>query len=123
MNFISFILIFFYTGIANSDNCQKYFDGIWKYDELPASKIYVVRTYNKQYEYIEDGKYFYEYDIEWLDECRYEMTFVKTTSPTQAKINKGEKLTVYILEISKNKMSYKTTFRNTEEVGEMSRAN
>jgi len=126
MNFISFTLIFLYAGISgitNDNNCQKYFDGIWKYDELPMSKIYVVRTYKKQYEYVEDGKYFYEYNIKWLDDCKYEMTYIKTTSPNTAKIKPGEKLTVNILEISKNHTMYKTIFRNSEEIGEMSRIN
>lgn len=109
------------SAFTQPKNCKKHFPGKWKYDDLPASKIYVIRTNKKQFEYTEDGKYYFEYNIKWLTACRYQMAFVKTNSPTPAIAKPGETLIVDILEISQTNMQYKTVFRDRQEVGSMVR--
>lgn len=104
-----------------SQNCKKYFSGKWKYDKLDPVKIYVVRTKKKQFEYIQNGKYYYEYDLKWLDKCRYQLTYVGTNSPKAAIIKVGESFIVEILDADSKKMTYKTSFLNKTDVGIMTK--
>jgi len=109
------------SALTQPKNCKKHFPGKWRYDDLPASKIYVIRTKKKQFEYTEDGEYYFEYNIKWLTACKYQMTFVKTNSPIPAIAKPGETLIVDILEIGQTTMQYKTVFRDKQETGSMTR--
>lgn len=83
--------------------------------------IYVERNKDKQFEYIENGKYYYEFDIDLITDCKYELTYKGTTSPNSAAAKIGEKFTIEIIKINDSEMEYKTTFRNLEDVGKMTR--
>ncbi len=115
------IVLLLCTAFAEPKNCKKYFSGKWKYNDLSASTIYVVRTKKKQFEYTEDGKYYFEYNIKWLSACKYQMTYIKTNSPTPAIAQPGETLVVDIVDIQQNTMQYKTTFRDKQEIGSMTK--
>ena len=114
-------LILLLVSFNPSQNCKKYFPGKWKYDDLPTSTIYVVRTKKKQFEYTQNGKYYYEYDLKWLKKCKYQMTFVLTTDPNPAVAREGDVLIVEIIDISKSKMQYKTTAGGQQDIGKMTK--
>lgn len=103
------------------DNCKKNFPGKWKYDDYSTSTIHVVRTKDKQFEYTQNGKYFYEYDIKWLEDCTYQMTFLTTSDPNPAIAREGDKLIVEIISIDKNILEYSTTFDGKLDTGTMTR--
>jgi hypothetical protein len=124
MNYLklTYLAILFMTTLTvNKSNCKKNFAGKWKYVNIPNEQMYVVRTLNKQLEYSENGKYYYEFEIKWVNECKYEIRYKGTSSPIPAETKIGEITTVEILNIDKNKMKYHTRFRELEEVGEMVR--
>lgn len=124
MNYLkltSLIFLFLITFKVDKNNCKKNFVGKWKYSEIPKEKTYVVRTLDKQLEYSENGKYYYEFSIKWINDCKYEITYIGTNSPFPAVTKIGEITTVKIINIDKTKMKYHTYFRNLEEVGEMAR--
>ncbi len=100
-------------------DCKSMFTGKWKYEQISAKDMYVVRTLEKQYEYVENGKYYYEFDINWHSECKYELTYVGTNSPKPALAKVGESFTVEIIEINRKTMKYKTIFRELTDIGEM----
>jgi hypothetical protein len=101
------------------NNCRKYFKGKWKYKNITQDSTYVIRTLEKQVEYTSKGKYYYEFKIKWLSSCKYQLTYIKTTSPKPAVINIGETLTVEIISINSSHMTYKTVFRDMQETDEM----
>lgn len=121
---INLILITSFTYlllIPATNECKKSFSGKWKYERFETEYIHVERTLEKQFEYFEDEKYYYEFNIEWLSECKYGLTYMQTTSPVPAAIKFGEKLTVEIVEINNGTMEYKTVFRDLEETARMNR--
>ncbi|HLY72126.1 MAG TPA: hypothetical protein VKR53_20475 [Puia sp.] len=114
---------FIFTGLVfiswiNSD-CRKDFAGKWKYKNISPDSTYVMRTLEKQFEYVDHGKYYYEFSVRWLDDCSYQLTYIGTTSPRPAAIQIGESLHVDILSINNTRMTYKTIFRNLQESDEM----
>jgi len=113
-----FATLLLLTSFTTHD-CKSKFIGKWKYEQISAKDMYVVRTLEKQFEYVENGKYYYEFDINWLSECKYELTYVGTNSPNPAVAKVGESFTVEIIEINRKTMKYKTIFRELTDVGEM----
>ena len=108
------------------NNCKKDFIGNWEYDivdpeDLKTKKIYVERTLNKTYEFMENKKFYFEYDAKWINDCKYELTFVKTNKPNWL-IKKGEMIKVEILVINKNEMKYSTTFRGEIRNAQMTKS-
>ena len=102
-------------------NCKKHFSGKWKYDKFSTSIIYVTRTKKKQFEHTQNGKYYYEYDLKWLEKCKYQMTLVSITDPNPAIAKEGDILIVEITSSLENKMSYKTIYKNKQRTGNMTR--
>jgi len=116
--FTPILFLFSFTPI---ENCKKVFKGKWKYNDLPVEQMYVERTLKKQFEYVENGKYNYEFDIKWISKCKYELTYKGTTSPNPAVAKIGESFTVEVIEINDSTMKYKTVFQDMEEIGEMTK--
>lgn len=104
---------------ARSTDCKKMFPGKWKYRNVPATETYVVRTLEKQLEYEDNGKYYYEFKIRWLSDCKYELTYIGTNSPKPCVANINETCTVEIIGIDNEYMKYKTIFRDQLDVSEM----
>ncbi|EDP96275.1 hypothetical protein U8527_09190 [Kordia algicida OT-1] len=115
--FVMFALLSFST----QNNCRKYFKGKWKYEKYDAEYIYVVREEKVQRAYMENGKYYYEFSINWLSDCSYELTYVGTNSPNPAVAKIGEKFSVEITNINDSITEYKTIFREKTDVGRMVR--
>lgn len=113
-----FATLLLLTSFTTPD-CKYKFIGKWKYEQILAKDMYVVRTLEKQFEYVENGKYYYEFDINWLSKCKYELTYVGTNSPNPAVAKVGESFTVEIIEINRKTMKYKSIFREMTDVGEM----
>lgn len=88
---------------------------------MTVEQMFVECTTKKQLEYIENGKYYYEFDIKWLTPCKYEAIYKGTNSPYPANAAIGDITTIEILEITKDKMKYRTKFNDIEEVAEMNR--
>jgi len=101
------------------NECKKHFSGIWKYEKYDVEYMYVDRNLEKQFEYVENGKYYYEFDIKWLTECKYQLTYKGTSSPMPAAVKIGETFTVEILNINDSITEYKTVFRDLEDQGKM----
>ena len=99
-------------------NCKRFFEGKWRYTAV-NQKVYVERTFAKTTEYI--GKYTFEYDNKWLNDCEYEMTFTHTTMPDYILEKPGEKMHISIMNIDKNVMRYIATFKGRDVDGEMER--
>lgn len=106
------------VGQESNGKCKTHFEGTWSYT-TQSSISYVVRTLNKQLEYIENGKYYYEFNIEWLSDCKYKLQYVGTTGPQKAFVEVGETFTVEIIKINRSRMKYQTLVRDLEETGEM----
>ncbi len=102
-----------------STDCRKMFPGKWKYRNTPAGESYVVRTLEKQLEYVENGKYYYEFNIKWLSHCKYQLTYIGTNSPKPSAVNINETCTVEIIGIDSEYMKYRTIFRDQLDVSEM----
>ena len=102
-------------------DCRKMFAGKWKYRNIPKEESYVVRTLDKQYEYVENGKYYYEFKIKWISNCKYELTYVGTTSPYPITAQLNETCTVEIIGIDNDYMKYRTVFKDQLDVSEMER--
>jgi hypothetical protein len=104
---------------SGSTDCKKMFPGKWKYRNVSATESYVVRTLEKQLEYEENGKYYYEFKIRWISDCKYELTYTGTNSPKPFVANINETCTVEIIGIDNEYMKYKTIFRDQLDVSEM----
>ena len=118
MIFIKYILAFLFAFTQTSD-CKKLFPGKWKYRNYSTEEAFVVRTLDKQYEYVENGKYYYEFKIKWLSNCKYELTYIGTNSPKPSVANVNETCTVEIIGIDSEYMKYRTIFRDQLDVSEM----
>ena len=116
-----FAIIFSLFSFTTTENCKKEFKGKWKYNSMTKEQMYVKRTLKKQSEYVENGKYYYEFNIKWISNCKYELTYIGTTSPNPAAAKIGESFTVEIIEINDSIMKYKTVFRDIEDIGEMTK--
>ncbi|MFK7748932.1 MAG: hypothetical protein AB8B65_11110 [Kordia sp.] len=116
-----FIFVVASMSFTTQKECRKYFSGKWKYVKYDVDYIYVVRDDKKQFAYMENGKYYYEFDITWLTECNYELTYVGTNSPNAAAAEIGEKFTVELITVNDSITEYKTVFRDLEDVGKMVR--
>ncbi len=123
--FFIFSFFTFCTSVKDNTeaNCKEYFPGKWKYDKYPTSTIYVIRTIEKQFEYTQDGKYYYEYEINWLSDCRYQMIYLSTSNPNMLNRNIGDTIAVEIDNARTRSMSYKTTFKNKIDSGSMTKIN
>ena len=121
MTILSLIVPFAFALFLQPTDCKKLFAGKWKYRHLSTEEMFVVRTMSKQLEYVENGKYYYEFKIKWLSDCKYELKYVGTTSPRPAVAEVNETCIVDILRIDNEYMKYKTVFRDQLDVGEMER--
>lgn len=121
MRIILLFTILSTVALNTEKKCKDSFIGKWKYDNYDIEYIYVERTLEKQLEYMNNGKFYYEFDIEWLSECEYELTYVGTNSSNQAAAYIGEKFKIEILKINDSLTEYKTVFRGLEDIGTMSR--
>lgn len=120
MAFFKYLIILSLTFSTQTD-CKKLFPGKWKYKNVPVAESYVVRTLDKQLEYVENGKYYYEFKIKWLSNCKYELSYVSTTSPDTTFASLRETCTVQIIGIDNDYMKYRTIFRDQLDVSEMER--
>lgn len=121
MIFLKLFLPLAFSLLFQQPDCKQKFAGKWKYRNLSTEEAFVVRTLEKQFEYVENGKYYYEFKIRWLSNCKYELTYIGTTSPKPALANLNETLTVEILGIDSEYMKYRTIFRDLLDVSEMDR--
>lgn len=113
--------VLFHSCKMDKADCKKYFAGKWKYEQYAPETAYVIRTLDKQIEYVENGKYHYDFDIKWLSDCSYQLIYIGTNSSTPAKAKIGETTVVEIVDIEAAEMKYHTKFRNLEEVGKMTK--
>ncbi|MGG9963629.1 hypothetical protein [Ferruginibacter sp. SUN106] len=115
MKYLKYIPVFLLCmafAYPKDTDCKKLFTGKWKYKNIDPKNLFVVRTLQKQREYVDSGKHFYEFKIHWIDKCSYHLIYVGTTSAHPASIKAGDSLLVEILNIDKTKMTYRTTVSN-----------
>lgn len=99
-------------------NCKKFFEGKWRYT-IANQNVYVERTFDKTIEYT--GIYSTHYSNEWISDCEYDITFLKSDIPDYNLQQKGDKMRINIMSIDNNTMKYKSFYRNREFDGEMVR--
>lgn len=116
---LPYLIPVLFTLLSQTSDCKKLFPGKWKYKNVTVEEMYVVRTLDKQFEYVENGKYYYEFKIKWLSNCKYELTYIGTTSPTPSVAKPNETCTVEIIGIDNEYMKYRTIFRDQLDVSEM----
>jgi hypothetical protein len=100
------------------NNCKKFFEGKWKYI-VSTQNIYVERSFDKTTEYT--GIYSTEYNNEWISDCEYDLTFIRSDIPGYTLQKKGDKMRINIMSIDDNVMKYKCFYKNREIEGEMVR--
>jgi hypothetical protein len=104
--------------MSPNNDCKKYFPGKWHYTTM-SQKVTIERTLQKTTEHI--GKYFYEYETKWINNCEYQLIFKKTDDP-EYKVPKGnEPMIVDIVEIDDNSMQYHISYYGRNINNEMTR--
>ena len=104
--------------LSLNNNCKLNFAGKWV-TNFNGQKIEVERTLSKSVEYYENRKYYFSYDIEWINDCEYKLIFKKTNKPNFTFTKPGEFLNIEILEIDSKTMKYNAVFRGNSNIGEM----
>ncbi|GAB2815216.1 hypothetical protein [Ferruginibacter profundus] len=118
MKFLKYSLLFLLCmafAYPDDTDCKKLFTGKWKYKDIDSKNLFVVRTLQKQREYVDSGKHFYEFKIHWIDKCSYRLVYMGTTSARPASIKVGDSLLVEVLSIDKTKMTYRSTIASGEQ--------
>jgi hypothetical protein len=106
--------------LSSNNNCRLNFPGKWVY-KVANANITVERSLEKTIEYTDNGKYRFEYDNKWINDCQYQLIFKKTTKPNYTLSKIGEVFDIEILEIDNKTMRYKGVFRKKETEGEMTK--
>lgn len=120
MKMLTLFILDLYLLLFTPD-CQEHFAGTWKYEQYTVEQIYVERTAQKQFEYVNNGKEWFEYRVEWISDCSYILTYVGTNSTKPPIVEIGESFQVEINFENDSTMHYKTTFRGNMDEGVMYR--
>ncbi|NOZ35374.1 MAG: hypothetical protein GXO80_08760 [Chlorobi bacterium] len=86
--------------------CKDMHFGKYKYLDNPDTTSYVIREGNSHIEYYENDKYFGKFEIEWLTDCAYELTFIESNDPNVTFLSKGDKMNVTIYNVTVNGYEY-----------------
>jgi hypothetical protein len=105
---LSLVMLSFteYTTMANDCSIMK--QGTFAYGRKNNKVIVKIKEYTHT-EFHNNGKYYMVSKINWIDDCSYTATLVENTVPTLP-IKIGTKLTVHILKVRGNKISYEAGF-------------
>ncbi len=108
------------SSLADNSNCKALFTGNWSY--TANGKKYIDRIEgNKMHEITEDKQYKTIWLITWLDKCTYVLRLLTSNDPAAKLIKADSPITVEVLEMNANKMSYQLTYAGAKSLGEMTK--
>jgi tetratricopeptide (TPR) repeat protein len=109
------------TGQKKKDeniNCKMAHNGKFIYASNQSdTTAYIERKGNKQTEHFENDKYQTEFNIKWISDCEYELTFVKTNDPELNFLQKGDKLIIKISNVKDNQYEYHSNLNGMISTG------
>lgn len=91
--------------------CKLMQNGKFKYLKSTDTSAYIIRKGTKHTEHYQNDKYFADFDIKWISDCAYKLTFVKTNDPGLSFLNKGDELIVHIESVNGNRYDYKSNLK------------
>jgi hypothetical protein len=91
------------------DNCIILHKGTFKYADTPEEIIVKIKG-TKHTEYHNNGKYIIESDINWVNDCEYNMTMTKITIP-DFPYGPGDVMNVKIEKVIENEIYYVSTVK------------
>jgi hypothetical protein len=103
--FASAIVLFAFQMAVAQDNCKILHEGTFKYADIPEEIIVKIKG-AKHTEY--HGKYVIESEINWVNDCEYNMTMTKITVPNFP-YGPGEIMNVKIEKTIENEIYYIST--------------
>ncbi|MEX0968779.1 MAG: tetratricopeptide repeat protein [Bacteroidia bacterium] len=99
-------------------NCKMAHNGKFKYGSNQSdTTAYIERKGNKQTEYYENNKYQTEFNIKWISDCEYELTFINTNDPALNFLTKGDKLTIIISNVNDKQYEYQSNLNGMISTG------
>jgi hypothetical protein len=108
------------SSLADNSNCKALFTGNWSY--TANGKKYIDRIEgNKMHEITEDKQYKTIWLITWLDKCTYVLRLLTSNDPAAKLIKPDNPITIEVLEMDANKMSYQLSYGGAKKLGEMTK--
>ena len=108
------------SSLADNSNCKALFTGNWSY--TANGKKYIDRIEgNKMHEITEDKQYKTIWLITWLDKCTYVLRLLTSNDPAAKLIKPDSPITIEVLEMDANKMSYQLSYGGAKKLGEMTK--
>mgnify|MGYP001799455412 CR=1 FL=1 len=111
-----FILVFGFgftdtseTSIDSQNKCKILHEGTFKYGGS-NDEIKVVIKGTTQTEYHDGGKYIIQSELDWVNDCEYNMTMQKVTVPNFP-YGKGAVMNVKVNKVKGNKIFYTSTLQ------------
>ena len=90
-------------------DCQLLHHGTFKYGDSQTEIIVKIKG-SKHVEYHEDGKYIIEFNLDWVNECEYNMTMTNVTLPNFP-YGLGDIMNVKIDSVKGNEIYYTSTVK------------
>lgn len=108
------------SSLSDNSNCKALFTGNWSY--TANGKKYIDRIEgNKMHEITEDKQYKTIWLITWLDKCTYVLRLLTSNDPAAKLIKPDSPITIEVLEMDANKMSYQLSYGGAKKLGEMTK--
>ena len=106
------------SSLAENNNCKAFFKGTWSYT---ANGKKYINTFgaDKMIETSVGDVYKTEYKMQWLNNCNYQLTLLKSNNPAAKLIKAGAVFSVEIITIDANKMNYQQKYGEMFTSGEM----
>lgn len=108
------------SSLADNSNCKALFTGNWSY--TANGKKYIDRIEgNKMNEITEDKQYKTIWLITWIDKCTYVLRLLTSNDPAAKLIKPDSPITIEVLEMDANKMSYQLSYGSAKKLGEVTK--
>ena len=108
------------SSLADNSNCKALFTSNWSY--TANGKKYIDRIEgNKMHEITEDKQYKTIWLITWLDKCTYVLRLLTSNDPAAKLIKPDSPITIEVLEMDADKMSYQLSYGGAKKLGEMTK--
>ncbi|MDN3655360.1 hypothetical protein QWZ08_06980 [Ferruginibacter paludis] len=108
------------SSLVDNSNFKALFTGNWSY--TANGKKYIDRIEgNKMHEVTEDKQYKTIWLITWLDKCTYVLRLLTSNDPAAKLIKPDSPITIEVLEMDANKMSYRLSYGGAKKLGKMTK--
>ena len=87
---------------CNSKDCKSFQQGRYKLIGDQAGDVIVERTGDVQIETSVEGDFKHEFNIRWVDDCNYELVFLRTNKPSMIALTEMDTLKVEIVSTEGN---------------------